>query len=161
MDYKAPMPEKLNQERGHAGSVGYEQARTFRGQVAAQRNPGMLTDQHGRVIKAAEPGVTLEPSPIDPPSFPEQENGMAPDQVITDDPNDAQLQHTDAPPIEQTTEKPQPVETTAEPTSGGTSDPTPGDADPGPIGGAREPGYPSLLDEAVNHPVGYSGKAAR
>jgi len=102
------LPEKMNVTRARAGSVGYEQARTSRGQVGTPRNVGVLTDQHGKVIKAA-PGVTLEPSPTDPPSFPASEGPMQPDQVRGTNPDDAQNQHCDAPPLEATTEKPEPV----------------------------------------------------
>ena len=146
------MPPKMSQDRGHAGSVGYEQARTTRGgQVGKPRNVGVLTDQHGKVIKAA-PGMTLEPEPTNAPHFPEEENGMAPDQIIADQ-DDPQSQQTHQPPIESTTEKPEPVPTTAKPSSGGESDPTPGDADPGPTGGSPKPGYEAQIEEA--HPVGY------
>jgi hypothetical protein len=151
------MPPKMSQDRGHTAGVSYDPMSISRRQSAATRSKSGIVDQHGRPVTKTMPGMNLEPSPVDPPAFPDEENGMKPDQVITDDPNDAQLQHTDAPPIEQTTEKPAPIETSAAPPSEGTSDPTPGDSDPGPTGGAREPGYPALLDEAVNHPVGYSG----
>jgi hypothetical protein len=146
------MPPKMSQDRGHTAGVGYEQARTSRGQIAPSRKPGMLVDQHGRPVTKTMPGMTLEPEPTDPSVFPAEENGMTPDVVIAD-PNDVQGQQAHQPPIEQTTEKPEPVPTTAKPSSGGESDPTPGDADPGPSGGAREPGYPAQIE--TSHPVGY------
>ncbi len=149
------MPPKMSQDRGHTAAVSYDPMAISRRQSAAQRSKSGIVDQHGKPVTK----TTLEPEPVDPPQFPDEENGMKPDQVIADDPNDAQLQHTDAPPIEQSTERPELVPTSAEPPSGGTSDPTPGDSDPGPTGGSASPGYPALIDS--DFPVGYSGKAAR
>jgi hypothetical protein len=149
-DYKFPMPQKMG-DRGSAGGAGYQKAQIARGGNRAQGNMPMLksVDQ-----------VTMQPPPVNPPTFPEAESGFEPDRISADSGNDAQDVACDAPAIEQTTEKPSPVPTSdAAPDDGGAeSDPVPGDADPGSSGGAASPGYASLLDETVNHPRGYSGK---
>jgi hypothetical protein len=151
-DYTFPMPQKMG-DRGSAGGAGYQKAQIARGGNRAQGNIPMLksVDQ-----------VTLQPPPVNPPTFPEAESGFEPDRVSADSGNDAQDVACDAPEVEQTTEKPSPVPMSASaPDGGGESDPTPGDADPGPVGGSEKPGYASLLDEPLNHPVGYGGKGAR
>jgi hypothetical protein len=154
--YKMPMPAKMG-ERGSAGGVGHQRADIRRAGNMPNAKTGGLVDQHG---KAAD-GMTLQPKPHSSPTMPAEENGFAPDGPLPANPNDAQSVACDQPPIEQTTEKPEPVPTSAEPQSGGESDPVPGDADPGAHGAAESPGYASLLDEKLNHPVGYSGKTAR
>ncbi len=146
------MPPKMNTTREHTAGVSYDPMSISRRQSVASRSKSAIVDQHGRPVTKTMPGMTLEPEPTDPSVFPAEENGMTPDVVIAD-PNDVQGQQAHQPPLEQTTEKPEPVPTTAKPSSGGESDPTPGDADPGPSGGAREPGYPAQIE--TSHPVGY------
>jgi hypothetical protein len=153
-DYRMPMPQKMG-ERGSAGSVGHQRADIRRAGNTPNVKTGGLVDQHG---KAAD-GMTLQPEPHDSP--PAEQNGFAPDGPLPANPDDAQSVACDQPPIEETTEKPEPVPTSATPPEGGETDPTPGNADPGPHGGAESPGYSSLLDEELNHPVGFPGKVAR
>jgi hypothetical protein len=153
--YKMPMPQKMG-ERGSAGIVGHQRADIRRRGNAPNIKAGIV-DQHG---KAAD-GMTLQPEPHDSPSMPSELNGFSPDGPLPADPHDAQSVACDQPEIEETTEKPEPVPTTAEPQSGGESDPVPGPANPGAHGAAESPGYSSLLDEELGHPVGFPGKVAR
>jgi hypothetical protein len=144
--YKMPMPAKLG-ERSTTASAGYQHADVRR--AGSLRTGGMKN-------------VDLQPGPTNSPTMPSEMNGFAPDEVISEHQSDAQIEQITQPEIEQTTQRPEPVPTSARPPEGGgESDSTPGPSDPGPTGGAKKPGYPSLLDEELNHPSGYSGKTAR
>jgi hypothetical protein len=157
-NYRMPMPAKMG-ERGNA-SGGYQRADVRRVDNSPNIKTG-LVDQHGKSVDQVtlQPPGTAAPSVVDPPEL--GGNGFE-GETLPANPEDAQSRQTTAPPIEQTTEKPEPVPTSARPPEGGgESDAVPGDADPGPAGGAKRPGYPSMLDEELNHPTGYSGKTAR
>lgn len=135
MDYTAPMPQKLNQTRSTTG--GYQQATQPAGS--------------GRIRDAAKTGMTMQPSPrarLEPVEVPRGFVGSE----LPADPNDAQSQQTQAPPIDDSIAAPAPVPTSATPSEGGESDSTPGQ-EPTPTGGVESPSYPALTDAA--HPRGY------
>jgi hypothetical protein len=143
------MPEKLDTTRAHVGEVGYRQARTSRGQIAPPRNPGTLVDQHGKAVTM--PGMTLEPSPVDPPAFPTTESGFEPDGPLPMNPDDPQSQQTHQDPLVHETEAKPVVETTAEPPSGGETESV--DCPNSSTGSLESPSYPAKVDS--QHPVGY------
>jgi hypothetical protein len=150
-NYRAPLPPKM--ERGSA-TGGYPRADVRRAGNSPNLKTG-LVDQHGKSVD----GMSLQPGPTNSPTMPSEQNGFAPDGPLPADPHDAQSVACDQPEIEETTEAPEVVPTTAEPTSGGESDPVPGDADPGAHGAAAKPGYAAQIEES--HPVGYPGETAR
>jgi hypothetical protein len=146
--YKFPAPQKLG-ERGSTSGRGYDRAQTTRQGVHTQATPP---------TKEASK-MTMQPGPVNPPNFPNESNGFAPDVVISEVEPDAQSAHVEQPPLDMSTDPPEVVPTTATPDAGGESDPTPGAADPGPTGAAERPGYAALIEGS--HPIGFPGKAAR
>jgi hypothetical protein len=151
------MPPKMNTTREHTAGVSYDPMSISRRQSAASRSKSGIVDQHGRPVTKTMPGMTLEPEPTDPSVFPAEENGMAPDQVLTTNPDDAQEQHVDADPVAHEIEPAPVVPTTATaPEGGGKTEPVVDGVENTPIGSVEEARYPSLIES--DFPVGYPGE---
>lgn len=141
-DYRAPMPQKLNQSRSTTG--GYQRATISRATVAPPREPAVKT--------TLQPPPVARPEPIEDPNQ-VGENGFTPDTVISEHELDAQSEQCDQPELHIDIAAPPVPANTSEPPRSETSDPTPGDSDPGSSGAAESPGYQGLID--ANHPRGY------
>lgn len=145
---------KFSQDRGSAGGASYQRAAISRQGMHSQDAPTLKT--------AGEKNINLQPEPVNPPNFPNEESGMNPDVVSADTGDDAQDRQTEQDPIACETEPAEVVPTTAKPPEPGEdleTTPTVNGVENTPTGSVEEARYPALIEES--HVVGYPGKAAR
>lgn len=141
-NYTAPMPPKLSQVRSTSGGYG----------KAPITRAGMHTNASPMMKGAAAKNVDLQPPPTTTSVFPREQNGFDPLNGDLPPADDAQSRQTEAPPIAAETERAAVPETTAEPTSGGESDPII-EGENSATGGLQEARYPAKVP--AGHPVGF------
>jgi hypothetical protein len=141
-NYRMPMPSKMG-ERGSTSGRSYDRAQTTRQGVHTQATPP---------TKEASK-MTMQPGPVNPPNFPDESNGFAPDIVSADTGNDAQDQQTEQPPISTPTEPAAVPETTARPPEANQETSPIIEGENADAGGVTEPRYPAKLP--AGHPCGY------
>ena len=118
-NYRMPMPQKIS-ERGSTSGVGHAKA-----QISRAGAEGTTERAHGQNWRHEPDASTDKPTR----TLPAEENGFAPDEVISEHEPDAQCEQTAQPEIDLDIAAPPVPENTTEPPRSETSDPTPGDSD--------------------------------